>query len=103
LQELEAHGTTKTNHSSNEIANEIASANAQLSFFQEEVDTKTSANKYAKQLMTALEKINVLEMTPMDAMNELYKLQQIGRASCREREKITEETTEVNKENQETE
>lgn len=75
LQELEAHGTTKTNHSSNEIA----SANAQLSFFQEEVDTKTSANKDAKQLMTALEKINVLEMTPMDAMNELYKLQQLIR------------------------
>src|SRR5699024_9924092 len=79
LQELEAHGTTKTNHSSNEIASEIASANAQLSFFQEDVDTNTSVNKDAKQLMTALEKINVLEMTPMDAMNELYKLQQLIR------------------------
>src|SRR5699024_5019381 len=73
LQELEAHATTKTNHSSNEIASEIASDNAQLSFFQEDVDTNTSVNKDAKQLMTALEKINVLEMTPMDAMNELYK------------------------------
>src|SRR5699024_10032067 len=79
LQELEAHGTTKTNHSSNEIA----SANAQLSFFQEEVDTKTSANKDAKQLITALEKINILEMTPMDAMNELYKLQQLIRKEKR--------------------
>src|SRR5699024_11117996 len=65
LQEVEEQRTTKTNHSSNEIASEIPSANAQLSFFQEDVDTNTSVNKDAKQLMTALEKINVLEMTPM--------------------------------------
>src|SRR5699024_1197473 len=73
LQELEANGTTKTNH----FTNEVASTNAQLSFFQEETATKPSTNKDTEQLITALEKINVLEMTPMDAMNELYKLQQL--------------------------
>ena len=54
----------------------------QLSFFvgekkasSSEVATKSKAEK---QLQRSLKKINIMEMTPMQAMNELYLLQTLA-------------------------
>ncbi|WP_458413825.1 DNA mismatch repair protein MutS [Schinkia sp. CFF1] len=55
----------------------------QLSFFvtpSEKHERKTkekSLNSHEEQVLKALQSINLLEMTPLDAMNELYKLQKL--------------------------
>src|SRR5690625_1159512 len=48
---------------------------AQLSFFHEEVKQSNAINSKEKQIIDTLQSLNLLEMTPLDAMNELYQLQ----------------------------
>ena len=54
---------------------------AQLSFFEEmkpkEVKETTSIMKKEKQLVDRIKSINLLEMTPLDAMNKLYEIQKM--------------------------
>ncbi|WP_062197937.1 DNA mismatch repair protein MutS [Massilibacterium senegalense] len=55
-------------------------ANAQLSFFAETVQEdksvqKPSINKEEKQVLRDLQELDLLSMTPLDAMNTLYRLQ----------------------------
>jgi len=47
----------------------------QLSFFQEMVEENTDSTKEYQQIIDTLKTLNLLEMTPLDAMNTLYKLQ----------------------------
>ncbi|WLR52414.1 DNA mismatch repair protein MutS [Bacillus tianshenii] len=48
----------------------------QLSFFQTEQPTeKPKLSKNEQKILQALEELDLLEMTPLDAMNELYSLQ----------------------------
>ena len=48
---------------------------AQLSFFQEDVKQSPATNSKSNQIIDTLRSLNLLEMTPLDAMNELYQLQ----------------------------
>ncbi|WP_041089210.1 DNA mismatch repair protein MutS [Jeotgalibacillus soli] len=57
--------------------NEEASI-GQLSLFGEELQPKKS--KKADALYREMAKINVMEMTPMEAMNELYRLQKLAKS-----------------------
>ena len=48
---------------------------AQLSFFEETTEKKVATeNKQEKDIITELKNMNLLEMTPMDALNTLYQL-----------------------------
>lgn len=74
LQDLES------NHSKNhiqhkEVQEENETEQAQLSFFQEQVTHNKTTTKEENAIIQALSELNLLEMTPLDAMNELYQLQ----------------------------
>ncbi len=74
LQDLE------TNHNKNhiehkEVQEENETEQAQLSFFQEQVTQSKPSTKGENAIIQALSELNLLEMTPLDAMNELYQLQ----------------------------
>lgn len=57
---------------------EVKSEEAQLSFFNETVkeETKTMIKKEDNQVLKDLKELDLLSMTPLDAMNTLYRLQQ---------------------------
>ncbi|TCT26687.1 DNA mismatch repair protein MutS [Melghiribacillus thermohalophilus] len=68
------HDLEQTDTSS---ASEVAAAAEQLSFFTEEKehDQKPSVSNAEKQIISELKQMDLLEMTPLDALNQLYKLQ----------------------------
>src|SRR5699024_12090274 len=51
---------------------------AQLSFFPEEQPSNINKqlDKHESEVISQLQKLNLLDMTPLEAMNELYQLQQ---------------------------
>ncbi|WP_138414697.1 DNA mismatch repair protein MutS [Aquibacillus sediminis] len=50
-------------------------ADQQLSLFVTETSDKKATSKNEDKLVCELQKLNLMEMTPMEAMNQLYKLQ----------------------------
>ncbi|HHY74725.1 MAG TPA: DNA mismatch repair protein MutS [Bacillus bacterium] len=88
LDELENGQNTKGNVEKQEkltqLPKDLANEDTgQLSFFitttekQERKTKHDSLTKQEEQILKTLQSINLLEMTPLDAMNELYKLQKL--------------------------
>jgi DNA mismatch repair protein MutS len=79
LSELEADKTEATNSLEKmQVVKEEVFTDAQLSLFTEEQPTVQKAPTIPKKELAVIELLktmNLLEMTPLDAMNELYKLQ----------------------------
>ncbi|TDL83254.1 DNA mismatch repair protein MutS [Peribacillus frigoritolerans] len=77
LESLEAEQTVKVPASVIEKKETIKSDEAQLSFFNEQPAKKESRQVPKKDMLVLeqLRAINLLEMTPLDAMNELYQIQ----------------------------
>lgn len=69
LRELESKQTIDSTNTNE------AESQAQLSFFQEDVKQSPATNGKRNQIIDTLRSLNLLEMTPLDAMNELYQLQ----------------------------
>ncbi|WP_163102294.1 DNA mismatch repair protein MutS [Peribacillus alkalitolerans] len=65
----------KPNNSTIEIKSITKEDHAQLSFFEQEKSQGEPSNPREKKILQELQKLNILEMTPMDAMNTLYKIQ----------------------------
>ena len=79
LSELEENDVTeKNNDNVPEDSSNSHDEMAQLSFFPEEQTEKEPSRLKHKEKETIkkLQQLNLLDMTPLDAMNELYKLQQ---------------------------
>jgi DNA mismatch repair protein MutS len=79
LSELEADKTDMPNPVVvKQVVKEEVFSDAQLSLFTEEEPTAKKASAIPKNVQAVIEMLktmNILEMTPLDAMNELYKLQ----------------------------
>jgi DNA mismatch repair protein MutS len=79
LSELEADKTDVPNPVVvKQVVKEEVYSDAQLSLFSEEEPTAKKASALPKKeqaVIELLKTMNILEMTPLDAMNELYKLQ----------------------------
>ncbi|MDR0137453.1 DNA mismatch repair protein MutS [Metabacillus idriensis] len=77
LESLEAEQTVKVSASVIEKTETFKSDEAQLSFFNEQPAKKESRQVPKKDMLVLeqLRAINLLEMTPLDAMNELYQIQ----------------------------
>ncbi|MDX8047015.1 DNA mismatch repair protein MutS [Gracilibacillus sp. S3-1-1] len=74
LSQLE--GTTEEKSEPVQKTKDDELAMEQISFFAtEKPKRKEEVSPVDSEIVTSLQKINLLEMTPMDAMNELYKLQ----------------------------
>ncbi|NLS88486.1 DNA mismatch repair protein MutS [Bacillus subtilis] len=79
LKELEQSGNKPevTVHKSQEEKPQVKEEPAQLSFFdaaEKPADTPKLSKK-EKQVLDAFKSLNILDMTPLEAMNEMYKLQ----------------------------
>lgn len=76
LKELENTGT-KPELPAQEPKSVVKEKPAQLSFFDEgeKPAEKTKLSKKEKQVLDTFKSINLLDMTPLEAMNEMYKLQ----------------------------
>ncbi|MDY0408221.1 DNA mismatch repair protein MutS [Virgibacillus soli] len=70
LHELE--NKDETHH---DVVEETTNPQSQLSFFSEEQLSYTEKNDKENKIIQALKNINLLELTPLEAMNELYRLQ----------------------------
>ncbi|USK35775.1 DNA mismatch repair protein MutS [Bacillus sp. F19] len=77
LESLEAEQTVKVPASIMEKTETFKSDEAQLSFFNEQPAKKESRQVPKKDILVLeqIRAINLLEMTPLDAMNELYQIQ----------------------------
>ncbi|MGD1413769.1 DNA mismatch repair protein MutS [Bacillus subtilis] len=79
LKELEQSGNKPEVpvHKSQEAKPQVKEEPAQLSFFDEgEKPAETpKLSKKEKQVLDAFKSLNILDMTPLEAMNEMYKLQ----------------------------
>jgi DNA mismatch repair protein MutS len=77
LESLEAEQTVKVPASIMEKTEAFKSDEAQLSFFNEQPAKKESRPVPKKDILVLeqIRAINLLEMTPLDAMNELYQIQ----------------------------
>jgi DNA mismatch repair protein MutS len=77
LESLEAEQTVKVPASIMEKTETFKSDEAQLSFFNEQPAKKESRQVPKKDILVLeqIRGINLLEMTPLDAMNELYQIQ----------------------------
>ncbi len=72
LSQLEA---TSEEQKTDQKSEEMLAMDKQMTFFTQEQPTKKQNSKEQQVIMETIRSWNVLEMTPMDAMNELYKLQ----------------------------
>ncbi|WP_277677874.1 DNA mismatch repair protein MutS [Gracilibacillus dipsosauri] len=71
LEQLENNDSSMTHRSIDSEASDIE----QMSFFVEEKPMKQKEKQVESELVNKLKKLNILEMTPMEAMNQLYQLQ----------------------------
>lgn len=77
LKELEQSENKPELQSPQEKKTAVKEEPAQLSFFEEGEKEKKAPpmSKKEKQVLEAFKSINILDMTPLEAMNEMYKLQ----------------------------
>ncbi|WP_338754124.1 DNA mismatch repair protein MutS [Bacillus sp. FJAT-52991] len=81
LKGLEEKGQQQESHTKNQqvkeeqVAVEVEKEAAQLSFFQEKVAVSPEPTSKDSKIIEELRKFDLLEMTPLDAMNALYALQ----------------------------
>ncbi|WP_058307739.1 DNA mismatch repair protein MutS [Gracilibacillus massiliensis] len=73
LSDLE--GMTKEKPQTDKNKEEQALAMEQMAFFAQEQPTKKQESTENQAIINTIKKWNLLDMTPMDAMNELYQLQ----------------------------
>lgn len=73
LHQLEGESSDKTLFSKNRKENDLTME--QIAFFAPEEPAKKEEKSANHEIIESLQKIKLLEMTPMDAMNELYQLQ----------------------------
>lgn len=67
--------TVETNPETDRSANEAADENEQLAFFAEPVHQSKPLGRHERKVIQTLSGLDLLTMTPMEAMNQLFSLQ----------------------------